>query len=528
MGNTRRTVTALLVATVAAGLASAAPAADRRPPNVILFLMDDMGWRDVGFMGNRFVASPNLDRLAARGVVFTQAYASAPNCAPTRACLLSGQWTPRHGVYTVVDPRQPRGSAWHKLVAADSKSDMPTEVLTIPEALAGVGHRSEFLGMWNLGRGRRGPTTPEGQGFARVVFPETVGFGKDEYLDDEGRFLSDRLADEAIAFIEENRARPFFVYFADHAVHAPLNPRPETLAAWRDRAAPAGEPRPDPALAATVADVDAALGRVLAAVERLHLADDTVVIFTSDNGGTREYVAPLRGGKGQLYEGGIRVPLVIAGPGIHGGRRVDDPVSSIDIYPTVLDLTGAAPPTGHALDGQSLVPLLAGGTLARRPLFWHFPCYVGSSPPASAIRDGDLKLVEFFEDGGRRELYDLAADPSESRDLASQRPRDAAALTDALHDWQRRTGAFIPTEPNPAYDPAAQRARGGPRGEERGRPGQRPGQGPGGGRGPGRGAEGQGGGGEGQGRRDPQRQSPPRGVPAGRDGSAGRARPAPN
>lgn len=485
--------------------ATVARAADRRPPNVILFLMDDMGWRDVGFMGNRFVASPNLDRLAARGVVFTQAYASAPNCAPTRACLLSGQWTPRHGVYTVVDPRQPRGSAWHKLVAADSKSDMPTEVVTVPEALATVGHMSQFLGMWNLGRGRRGPTTPEGQGFARVVFPETVGFGKDEYLDDAGRFLSDRLADEAIAFIEENRARPFFIYFADHAVHAPLNPRPETLAAWRDRAAPAGEPRPDPALAATVADVDAAIGRVLAAVERLNLADDTVVIFTSDNGGTREYVAPLRGGKGQLYEGGIRVPLVIAGPGIRGGRRVDDPVSSIDVYPTVLDLTGAPPPAGHALDGQSLLPLLAGGTLAPRPLFWHFPCYVGGSPPAGAIRDGDLKLVEFFEDGGRRELYDLAADPSESRDLASQRPRDAAALTDALHDWQRGTGAFIPAEANPAYDPAARRSRGGPQGTERGRQGRGRGQG----------------GDQGRGRGDPAAPSAPRGAPAGREGSAG-------
>ncbi|MFM8282765.1 MAG: sulfatase [Planctomycetaceae bacterium] len=454
----------VVLAFLATSCAANAAPAERRPPNVVLFLIDDMGWRDVGFMGNTFVASPRLDRLAERGVVFTQAYASAPNCAPTRACLLSGQWTPRHGVYTVVDPRQPRGSAWHKLLAAESNSDMPTEVITIPEALGPRGYASSFLGMWNLGRGRRGPTTPEGQGFAHVIFPESVGFAKDAYLDDQGRFLSDRLADEAIAFIEKERDRPFFVYFADHAVHAPLGPRPDTLARWRDRPAPRDEPRADAALAATVEDLDAAIGRVLDALERLGLADDTVVIFTSDNGGTREYVAPLRGGKGQLYEGGIRVPLVIAGPGIRGGKRVDTPVSSIDIYPTLLDIAGARPPSGHALDGRSLMPLLAGGTLPPRPLFWHFPCYVGGSPPASAIRDGTLKLVEFFEDGGRRELYDLDADPGETHDLAGERPREAEALTAALHQWQQRTRAAIPHEANPAYDPAASRGRGGARG----------------------------------------------------------------
>ena len=459
-GCPRGTLAALGFA-LAIWVGATAPAAERRPPNVVLFLMDDMGWRDVGFMGNGFVASPRLDRLAARGVVFTQAYASAPNCAPTRACLLSGQWTPRHGVYTVVDPRQPRGSPWQKLMAAESLADMPTEVVTLPEALAGRGYAASFLGMWNLGRGRRGPTTPEGQGFGHVIFPESVGFAKDAYLDDAGRFLSDRLADEAIDFMEQNRSRPFFVYFADHAVHAPLDPRPEVLARWRDRRAPADEPRADPALAATVEDLDAAIGRVLDAIERLGLADETVVIFTSDNGGTREYVAPLRGAKGQLYEGGIRVPLVIAGPGIHGGRRCDEPVSSIDIYPTVLALAGAAAPADHALDGQSLVPLLTGGTLPPRPLFWHFPCYVGGAPPASAVRDGALKLVEFFEDGGHRELYDLEADPGERHDLAKQRPREAAALAATLQQWQARTRAAIPREPNPAYDPSAQRARGG-------------------------------------------------------------------
>ncbi len=455
-----------------------AHAADRRPPNVVLVLMDDMGWRDVGFMGNDFVETPHLDALAKRGLVFTQAYASAPNCAPTRACLMSGQVTPRHGVYTVVDPRQPRGSPWHKLLAAESNAELATEVVTLPEALKDRGYATAFFGMWNLGRGRQGPVTPGGQGFDTVVFPESLGFTKDAYHDDRGDCLSDRLTDEVLAFVEKHRSGPFFAYLADHAVHAPFDPEPDLLAKYERKAAAAGDRRNDPAYAATIEAVDRNVGRIVAALERLGIADDTLVIFTSDNGGTPQFTAPLRGSKGELYEGGIRVPLVIAGPGVaRPGTTCDAPVASIDFYPTLLELAGAPQPRGRQLDGASLVPALAGRPAAARPLFWHFPCYVGRAAPSSAVRDGTLKLVEFFEGGGHVELYDLAADPSEERDLARQRPAEATRLAAVLHDWQRETGAAIPREPNPAYDPGAER----PRGRQGGDGG--PGGGGGGGRG---------------------------------------------
>ena len=457
----RRLLSVVILVAGAAARGPATPAAERRPPNVILVLMDDMGWRDVGFMGNDFVETPHIDALAARGLVFTQAYASAPNCAPTRACLMSGQVTPRHGIYTVVDPRQPRGSPWHKLMAADSRTELATEVVTIPEALKTRGYATGFFGMWNLGRGRQGPMTPGGQGFDTVVFPETVGFGKDAYFDDEGHYLSDRLTDEVLAFVEKNRGRPFFAYLADHAVHAPFDPKPDLKAKYEKKAAANRDRRDDPAYAATIEAVDANVGRIVAALATLGLADDTLVIFTSDNGGTPQYTPPLHGSKGELYEGGIRVPLVVAGPGVaKPGTTCDAAVASIDAYPTLLQLAGAEPPRGQILDGASLVPLLAGRVAAPRLMFWHFPCYIGRATPASAVRDGNLKLVEFFEDGGHVELYDLATDPAEERDLAKARPADAKRLTEALHDWQRQTGGAIPRDANPDYDPKAERPRG--------------------------------------------------------------------
>lgn len=443
---------------------SPAAAADAaRPPNFVFILMDDMGWRDVGFMGNRFVETPRLDRLAQSGLVFTQAYASAPNCAPTRACLMSGQYTPRHGIYTVVDPRQPPGSPWHKLLAAESQSELATDVVTVAEALQSGGYATAFFGMWNLGRGRTGPVTPGGQGFQHVVFPENLGFAKDAYFDSAGNYLSDRLTDEVLQFIEGHRDEPFFVYLPDHAVHAPFNPKPELLRKYERKLAKGSDRRDDPQYAATIEAVDQNVGRIVDALARLQLSENTVVVFTSDNGGTQQYTAPLNGSKGQLYEGGIRVPLVVSWPGLgKPGSRCDVPVSSIDWYPTLLELAGVARPAGQALDGMSLVPLFRGAAESpRRQLFWHFPCYVGKATPASAIRDGDFKLIEFFEDGGHVELYNLRTDPSEERDLAKQLPDKTAELTRRLSAWQADTHAALPVGANAAYDPKADRPRGG-------------------------------------------------------------------
>lgn len=451
----------LLLATLLPGTRATAGS----PPNFIVILMDDMGWRDVGFMGNTFVETPHLDRLAKQGLVFTQSYASAPNCAPTRACLMSGQWTPRHGIYTVVDPRQPPGSPWHKMLAAHSESELATEVVTLPEALRARGYATAFLGMWNLGRGRSGPRTPGGQGFDTVVFPENLGFAKDAYFDADGNYLSDRLTDEALEFVGRQQERPFFVYLADHAVHAPFDPKPDLLAKYTRKAARGSDRRNDPAYAATVEAVDRNVGRIISRLRDLRLDGTTYVIFTSDNGGTPHSTAPLNGSKGQLYEGGIRVPLVVAGPGIaNPGTTSAVPVASIDLYPTLLDLAGATPTAGQVLDGISWTAALRGGTPPdRKRMFWHFPCYVGKATPASAMREGDFKLVEFFEDGGRVELYNLRDDPGEQRNLSAIDSDTTKTLSAALRAWQKETKAAIPDQKNPAYNPDAQR-------DTRGRP----------------------------------------------------------
>ncbi|MGA0038405.1 MAG: sulfatase [Pirellulales bacterium] len=469
MQNVKMSVTLRVVLMAFSVLAASVSLAAERLPNVVLILIDDMGWRDVGFMGNAFVETPHIDRLAREGLVFQQAYASAPNCAPTRACLMSGQLPPRHGIYTVVDPRQPQGAPWHKLLAADSKPELSTEVVTIPEALAPAGYRSGFFGMWNLGRGRTGPRTPGGQGFDHVVFPENLGFGKDAYFDDQGRHLSDRLTDEILSFVEESQQRPFFVYYADHAVHAPFEPEQELLAKYQQKAAAGSDRRNDPAYAATIEAVDRNVGRIMDALTAHGIAEDTLVIFTSDNGGTASYTPPLAGGKGQLLEGGIRVPLAMWWPGtIKPAQTTAEPVASIDFYPTLVELAGLVSP--QPLDGLSLVPLLRDGSarLPQRPLFWHFPCYIGKSTPSSAMRQGDFKLIEYFEDGGRVELYNLRDDPSESEDLAKAQPDTTAALARILRNWQASTGAAIPDQSNPAYDPSAKQ----PRGRQQGQDGQ--------------------------------------------------------
>ncbi len=453
----------ILLAALMLGASAAIAADTSRRPNVIVILMDDMGWRDVGFMGNRFVETPHIDRLAKNGLVFTQAYASAPNCAPTRACLISGQYTPRHGIYTVVDPRQLPGSPWHKLQAVESKSELDANSVTVAETLQSGGYTTAFFGMWNLGRGRSGPVTPGGQGFQKVVFPENLGFGKDEYFDDDKNYLSDRLTDELLKFVDENRKHPFFAYYADHAVHAPWNPKPDLKAKYERKSAANPDRRDNPDYAATVEAVDQNVGRIMQHLTKLNLIENTLVIFTSDNGGTQQFTPPLRGGKGELYEGGIRIPLVVTGPGVKNpGSTCDAPVSSIDLYPTLIELAGIRAPKQHTLDGVSLVPALAGAATLDRPrLFWHFPCYVGKATPSSAVREGDFKLIEFFEDGGRVELYNLKTDPNEEKNLATSLPDTATNLTKTLKNWQKETGALLPVGPNPNYDPKAERPRGG-------------------------------------------------------------------
>jgi len=420
-------------------------------PNFIFILIDDMGWQDVGFAGSELAPTPEIDALARKGLIFKQAYASAPNCAPTRACLMTGQYPPRHGIYTVLDDRHTPGSPQQKIMAADSKSELPADTPTLADLLRSNGYSTGLVGMWNLGRGKTGPGSPLGRGFQYYTEPKALGFEKDAYLRKDGAELTDVMTDAAIKWVTEHQDGPFFLYFAPHAVHAPFQPKPELLAKYANR-----KDRMAAEYSATIDGLDQNIGRLYAELEKLGLAGNTHVFFTSDNGGTRQFNAPLRDGKGSLYEGGIRVPAFWSGPGVPGGSISEEPISTIDFFPTLLELAGILSATNQIVDGRSLLPIRDGKRLERTSLFWHFPCYTGNAKPGSALRQGNWKLIEFFETG-KPELYDLSSDPSESRNLAGTNVEKTSLLLNTLHVWQKETGAAIPSGPNPNYDPNAKK-----------------------------------------------------------------------
>lgn len=477
----RRLLPALLLL-LAAGLAEA------RQPNVVLVLMDDMGWRDPGFAGNRYIDTPNIDRIAKGGATFTQCYASAPNCAPTRACLLTGQYPSRHGVYTVVDERYAPGQPHMKVMSTRGNDELPAGTKTVADVLRSQGYATALVGMWNLGRGRNGtPGNPTSRGFDIYVRPDDVGFAKDAYMDGKGRYLSDALCDEALAWIDKNKSKPFFLYYAEHSVHEPFDPKPALLAKYKAKTPTGVDKGITPEYAATVEAVDASIGRIMAKLESLGLTKDTLVIFTSDNGGLPYVVSPLRGSKGLLYEGGLRVPGAVSWPGtIPAGKTYDEPVASIDFMPTILEAAGAPLPKEQPTDGLSLLKQLkTGAALGRTAIYWHFPCYIGKGEPMSLLRAGDYKLIEKFA-GPTFELYDVRKDPEESKDLAKQEPGKLEELKKQLLAWQKQTGAFLADQPNPAFDPNARESRGGGAG------GKGQGQG-GGGKGQGGGKGGKGG-----------------------------------
>jgi arylsulfatase A-like enzyme len=443
-----------------------------RPPNFVFILIDDLGWRDTGFMGSSYYETPNIDRLAREGAWFTAAYASAPNCAPSRACLLTGQYTPRHGVYTVGNPA--RGQARNrKLVPTPNRTELDPGAVTIAEALRPAGYVSASIGKWHLGDDPEfGPVS---QGFdlnfggGRAGNPGTyfspyrnVRLPADSTAP-AGEYLTDRLTDEAIGFIERNSDRPFFLYLPHYAVHTPIQAKEETIRKYREKVAVEGHD--NPAYAAMIESTDDGVGRILNKLDELGLAGNTVVFFFSDNGGfgPATSMAPLRGSKGMLYEGGIREPMIVRWPGrIVPGTRIDIPVNGIDFYPTMLAMAGINLPAGHAVDGVSLVPLLrTGDGLDRDKMYWHFPAYLEAdrsvegpwrTTPAGAIRKGDWKLIEFFEDG-RLELYNLADDIGEEHDLAGEMPEKAEELHADLVAWRRAVNAPVPDEPNPRYRP---------------------------------------------------------------------------
>lgn len=462
-----RTFVALLALAFAPAAAQEADRQAAPRPNVVLLLADDLGWGDLGCYGSAVCETPSLDALAAGGLRFTDAYANAPNCAPSRAALQSGQYAPRTGVYTVNSSA--RGKAKNRrLVPTPNTTVLADEVVTLAEALGAAGYDTAFLGKWHLGDD---PTT---QGYRVNVGGSKAGHPKryhrpygnvDLGEGPEGEYLTDRLTDEAIAFLDEERDGPFFLHLAYYTVHTPLHARADLLEAAQARHEALGADGKPP-YTAMVAALDESVGRLLAALDERYLAEDTLVLFTSDNGGHGNHAdnGHLRGSKGMLYEGGIRVPLLARWPGhVPAGAVTDAPAIGVDVYPTLLELAGAPTPDGHVLDGASLADVLAGGEAPARALFWHFPAYLEPyaksqgtwrETPSGAIRRDRWKLIERFEDG-RVELFDLAADPGEARDLAAERPDVAATMQRELAAWRRVVGAPVPTEPEPAYAPPA-------------------------------------------------------------------------
>jgi arylsulfatase A-like enzyme len=453
----------LLVGCTPPSAPSAPPTLAAAPerPDIVLILLDDLGWADLGCYGSTFHETPHIDALAGAGARFTNAYANAPNCAPTRACLMSGQYTPRHGVYTVNSSARGK-TANRKLVPTRNTTVLADAIVTLPERLRDAGYATAAIGKWHLGDD---PTT---HGFDVNVGGTRLGHPKSYFspyrnptLPDgpEGEYLTDRLTDEAIRFIED-ADRPYFLYLSHFAVHTPVQAKEDMTERYeRKRAAGAG--RGHAVYAAMVESVDDGVGRLLEAIERRGRADDTVVVLFSDNGGHARFtsMAPLRGSKGMLYEGGVREPLIVRWTGrVTAGTEHAAPVIGLDLYPTILEMAGANAPDDAVLDGVSLVPALTGtGDVPERDLYWHFPAYLEGyrrnetwrTTPAGAIRSGDLKLIEFFEDD-RRELYDLSTDIGETTNLAHTRPADAERLHERLKTWRRAMGA-PDLVPNPEY-----------------------------------------------------------------------------
>ncbi len=465
---------------VLAGLMLAGPticaAGDR--PNVLFIIADDLGWRDVGFMGSDFYETPHLDRLASEGTVFTEAYAAAANCAPSRATVMSGQYTPRHRIFNV--GTKPRGKAEHRrLEHIAGTTDLDPAIDTWPERLQAAGYATAAMGKWHLDRDPTrhgfdlniGGTTAGGP--PRGYYPPHPAPGLRDAPEDE--YLTDTLAGAAEKFIRANRDRPWCLYLTFFAVHTPLQAKRELLPKYENK--PPGELHDHAVMGTMVEAMDGAIGRVRAAIEEQGLGERTVIFFTSDNGGygPATDMAPLKGYKGTYYEGGIRVPFVACWPGrFPSGREIDVPVSGVDIYPTVCDVTGVGLPDDQAMDGMSLTPLLTGEPgpeWAQRPLFWHFPAYLQSYPsvvdeqrdplfrtrPCSVVRVGDLKLHQYFEDGAL-ELYDLREDPGETRNLAESQPEKAEQMRKRLEAWRESIGAPVPTKPNAAFDAEAEAA----------------------------------------------------------------------
>ena len=443
----------------AGGLAAAASAAGKPAWNILFILVDDLGWHDTAPYGNTFIDTPNLSRLATESARFTNSYAACPVCSPTRASIMTGKYPARLHLTDWIPGR--KQWPYSKLLTPSFNQELPPGETTIAEALHPAGYKSAAIGKWHLGGTGYLPTD---QGFDINIGGSAAGsppayFGPLTLPGlklEPGEFLTERLTMEGSRFIRESSSRPFFLYESHFTVHIPLQAPKDLIEKYRKR----NTGDVDPIYCAMVETADNSVGRLLKALDESGKAKNTIVVFFSDNGGVRYQGkrprpvttnSPLRAGKGHMYEGGIREPLMIRWPGAaHAGSVIDDPVSSVDFLPTLCEAAGVRI---GAVDGISIRPLLQGHRLAERPLFWHYPHYSDQGgKPAGAVRLGEWKLIEFYEDG-RLELFHLIDDPGEKRNLVRREPGRAKKLHQLLADWRTSVNASMPT-PNPGYDPA--------------------------------------------------------------------------
>lgn len=463
----------------------AAPGTDPAPRmNFLFLLVDDLGWADVGSFGSTFHETPHIDALAATGMRFTNAYAACPVCSPTRASIMTGRHPVRVDITDWIPGMNASRAENPRLLQVEDRDNLALDELTIAEALKSHGYQTFFAGKWHLGDKGHWPTD---QGFDVNIGGCAVGSPPGGYYAPwknpnlksrkPGEYVTERLTEESVHFLEtRDTGNPFLLYLAYYNVHAPITPYKKRYQHFQDKAkqqftGPTPEltehlgksraRQDNPAYASMVKAVDDSVGALLAKLQELHLADNTTVIFFSDNGGLCTLRRPgptcnlpLRAGKGWLYEGGVREPTIIRVPGVtRANSRCDVPIVSMDFFPTILALAGLPLLPRRHVDGVNIVPLLQGkSSFPPRTLYWHYPHYHGSTwRPGASIRDGKWKLIEFYE-WDTAELYNLEEDPGEQHDLSTELPEQTELLRAKLHKWQQQMGAKMP-QPNPAYSP---------------------------------------------------------------------------
>jgi arylsulfatase A-like enzyme len=491
--------TLLVISGMSSAAQAAAPAQRTTPPNIVFILADDLGWSDTTLYGTtRLYQTPNIERLAERGMRFTQAYAANPLCSPTRASILSGLYPGRIGmtlpsggaaqeIFKSTLPSEAR--PWSKVVEPVSVTRLKYEYTTLAEVLHEAGYRTAHFGKWHVGRE---PYDPLHRGFD-VDIPHTPNIGTPRggylapwrfitdprYQGAPGEHIEDRLSAEAAKFIHENKDRPFFVNYWTYSVHSPWSAKPELVAKYRKRV-DHSSPQHSPLFAAMVQSMDEGVGRILDAIDQAGVADKTIIVFFSDNGGycwpgpaglkdtgsedglPATSNAPLRGGKANLWEGGTREPMVVVWPGkTKPNSRTDALFCSVDFYPTLLEMAGIARKPGQRLDGVSQAPVLLGTGMPRDAVYCYFPHYAlgnGNGLPGVWARRGDWKLIRYFCDGpglkDRFELYNLKEDIGETRDLAADHPDRVRELSVLIDKHLEDIHALLP-KPNPAYRPDA-------------------------------------------------------------------------